>query len=164
MLLFWDVSYNGFDFLVDGVGFLLIALGCSKLAAHSSQFQLSQKIALVLAALWLIFSVIMPSFGMGAGSFGWAVSVIGRALDILMIWFVCSGIRELAVERELLELAKKATRRGIAYAVMNLGMWVFASLLVGLGLFLILLNFLVLGFILHLLLVARRELLARDAA
>jgi len=149
---------------VDGVGFLLIALGCSKLAAHSSKFRHSQKIALVLAALWLIFSVIMPRLGMSAGSFGWAVSVIGRALDMLMIWFVCSGIRELAIERQLLELAKKATRRGIAYAVMNLGMWIFGGFLIGLGLFNLLLNFIVLSLILHLLLVARRELSAQDAS
>jgi hypothetical protein len=164
LLLFWDVSYNGFDFLVDGVGFLLVALGCTKLAAHSSKFQLSQKIALVLAALWLIFSVILPSLKISVGDLGFALGVIGRALDMLMIWFVCSGIRELAMERQLLQLAKKATRRGIAYAVMNLGMWIFGGLLIGLGLFPILLNFIVLGFILHLLLVARRELSAQDAS
>ena len=144
LIVVLDFSIGGFDLLIDGVGHILVAVGCGCLVQHSSRFKVAQTLAFVLTGLWLVGFAVS---GDASRPFG----LIRVVLDTLMIWYMFGGISELATNQELPELAQSAQRRRVAYALVIPGGWILAvavaesRALVDVSIFLVISMFVVLG-------------------
>lgn len=132
--LFWgflftlaDFRVNGFDILPDVVGFLLISLACNSLRRMNTRFSTAYPIAVILLVvsvidLLRIGGVRLDALGMGdaPGSVIVGSALVGLALfvlDLVMVYQICSGIREMAATRSLHELASEAQSRWVMYVV-----------------------------------------------
>ena len=62
LLVILDVSINGFDLLVDGIGYLIAATGCGGLSVLSPRFVTARTLCFVLAILWLIGFAVQGEF------------------------------------------------------------------------------------------------------
>ena len=49
-----DISIDGFDVILDGIGYLLIAVGCAGLVRYSRSFETARRLAIVCVVVWLI--------------------------------------------------------------------------------------------------------------
>ncbi len=111
MKIFWglvivavDVSITEFDlFLPDIVGYGLIYHALSKLTPVNSHFAKARPYAVVAALVWLvaIFRIVPPA----------ATTIASILLDLAVIWYVCTGIMLLALERANADLAETAVMR-----------------------------------------------------
>ena len=125
-MLFWglllvilDFSINGFDLLPDGIGYLLVAAGCSGLATMSRQFTTAQTLSYVLAVLWLIGIFV-------GGQLGTLLALASTVLNCLCIWMLLGGIAEVATSRGRTDLAARARQLRMAYVVV-MGIMTFAA-------------------------------------
>jgi hypothetical protein len=109
-----DVSINGFDLLPDGVGYVLVAIGCGGLVPFSPRFSTARVLSGVLAVLWLVGLLHMPHDA--AVVFGVVVSIVNG----IMIWMLLGGIMDLAISKNRLDLADRASNRRIAYIVFKI--------------------------------------------
>ncbi|HIK14176.1 MAG TPA: hypothetical protein IGS53_02570 [Leptolyngbyaceae cyanobacterium M33_DOE_097] len=112
LLVILDISINGFDLLVDGVGYLIAAAGCFGLSSLSSRFVGAGTLCLVLAALWLIGFVV-------PGDIATAQGLVTNVVDCAMMWQLLGGIRKFALSRQREDLAKQAGDRRVAYVVIT---------------------------------------------
>ncbi|QDT90891.1 hypothetical protein [Gimesia algae] len=103
-----DFSFNGFDLLPDGIGYLLMAAGCYGLASLSPRFLMAQTLCLILALLWLIHFAI-------DGSSAILFNFVRQVTNCVMIWQLLGGIREFALSKERPDLARRAENRRLAY-------------------------------------------------
>ncbi|EDL59553.1 hypothetical protein [Gimesia maris] len=108
LIVILDISFNGFDLLPDGIGYLLMAAGCYGLASWSPKFLTTQTLCLVLAVLWLIHFAIH-------GSNAILFNFVRQVTDCAMIWQLLGGIREYTLTKERPDLARRAENRRIAY-------------------------------------------------
>ncbi len=115
--LFWGLllvilhfKINGFDLLVDGIGYLIVASGCGGLIELSPRFALARTLSFVLAVLWLIGLAIA---GDAAIAYGFLVLI----LSCTFIWQLLGGIAEFAQSRHRLDLADRAHNRRLAYVI-----------------------------------------------
>lgn len=114
LIVILDLSINGFDLLPDGLGYLIVAVGCGGLVTLSPRFATARTLCWVLAGLWLIGFVIHGEF--------LAVYGLGMAVgDCAMIWYLLGGIRDLAMKRDRPDLAKRAESRRIAFCLLVIG-------------------------------------------
>ncbi|WP_278469472.1 hypothetical protein [Gimesia maris] len=103
-----DISFNGFDLLPDGIGYLLMAAGCYGLASWSPKFLTTQTLCLILAVLWLIHFAVH-------GSNAILFSFVRQLISCAMFWQLLGGIREYALSKERPDLARRAENRRLAY-------------------------------------------------
>jgi len=132
LLVILDVSINGVDLLVDGVGYLIVAAGCFGLSSLSNRFVGAGTLCLVLVALWLIgFAV--------PGDIATAQGLFTNIVDCAMMWLLLGGIREFALSRQRQDLAKQASDRRVAYVAITAAtsLITFAALSVDTGLLVI---------------------------
>jgi hypothetical protein len=157
LLVILNLSINGFDLLVDGVGYLLAAAGCGGLATLSPRFATARALCFVLAALWLVGFAVPGPF---ATIYGVAITVV----NCMMIWQLLGGIREFALERQRLDLAQRAETRRAVYLVIVLVTSLLALVLSGsrgmgpLVVILVVSVLVVMAMILHLIYRVRNEL------
>jgi len=110
LLVILDLSINGFDLIADGVGYVIVALGCRGLSQLSNKFTTAQVLCVVLAVLWVLgFAV--P--GVLAVPFTMVVWIAEGA----MMWHLLGGIGEFAMSRQRQDLADKASTIRVAYIV-----------------------------------------------
>lgn len=161
--LFWGVllvlayvTINGFDFLIDGLGYLLIAVGCEPLSEESSGFPNAQSLCLLLGLLWL------PGFFL-EGELSLYHGLVMTALKCLMIWQLLGGLRDFALTRHREDLASRAASLSVAYLAV-VTFITLTSLAIGrsqnnlLALVMIVAMFTVTGMILHLIHSVRTQL------
>jgi hypothetical protein len=110
LLVVLHLKINGFDLLVDGVGYLIIAAGCHGLSGYSPRFATARVLCFALAILWLIGLVVSGDAAIG-------YSLIITALNCAMIWNLLGGIADMALSQQRLDLAQRASSRRLAYVV-----------------------------------------------
>jgi hypothetical protein len=144
MQLFWgflivlvDFRINGFDLLIDLVGYIFIVIGLGVLAKRSGQFERARPFAiglLVLSVLSEISSIdvttsrhrfldvvtVTPTGAEGRNivtfwSAGLVVLLGLAALiaNLLLVFYICEGIKEMAGRSG--ELAEKAKQRWLSF-------------------------------------------------
>lgn len=102
-LALFDLSINGFDLFNDSIGFVLLTIGASGLAAYSTKFATVRILSLVSLALWFVACFVPPrSFLQEANS---AASVLAICL---LVWQLLSGFSELASRGERPDIAETA--------------------------------------------------------
>ena len=111
LLVILDLKFNRFDALPDFVGHILVALGCRGLTGISPHFSRASKLSWALAVLRFL-SLVLPDNA--THGLGYAL----LTLDCLTIWFLLGGIMDLAVARQRLDLAKRASVRRVGYIVL----------------------------------------------
>ena len=114
LLVILDFSINGFDLLVDGVGYLIVAAGCRGLSPLSMKFATARTLCFVLAVAWLLgFAV--------HGELAVAYGLVTMIVNCAMIWQLLGGIGEFAMLRQRQDLADRAGNRRVAYVAIMVG-------------------------------------------
>ena len=113
LLVFLDFSFNGFDLLVDGIGYLFIAAGCAGLSVLSQRFNAARILCFVLAILWLIGLMAM-------GEISIVIGLLATVTNCMMIWQLLGGIIEFASQNQRRDLATRAENRRLMYVVIIL--------------------------------------------
>jgi len=110
------ITVNGFDLLPDGVGFVLIAVGCHDLASQSIHFSAAKWLALVGGAVWLR-AIIMGAIPQAVTTAPWLVAwpLLYWTLICGMVWELLGGMRDLALAAARPDLASQASNRRIAF-------------------------------------------------
>ncbi len=143
-----------FDVLLDGVGYVLVALGAGGLREYSRHFGTTKVLALVLAAIWLLG---FARLGGAAVPYMWVVAVG----DCAMMWMLLGGIMDYTRAREHIDLALRASKLRIAFIMAFAALTVIgAEGPVGIALVIILL--VVVAMILRLIFRVRREVTEQE--
>lgn len=111
VLVGFHISLRGFDILLDGLGYLLIAVGCRGLALKSSHFDVARQLGFALAVLWLVGFAI---HGELAIVYGFAMT----AVNCGMVWQLLGGVRDFASMRGRSDLARRAETRRTSYVAL----------------------------------------------
>ena len=114
LLVILDFSINGFDLLPDGLGYLIVAAGCSGLSTLSPRFSTARTLCIVLAILWLVGFAIHGDFAI---VYGLSTTLVNCAF----IWQLLGGIAEFAMDRQRPDLAGRARNRRLAYVAIMIG-------------------------------------------
>lgn len=108
-----NISINHFDFLPDGLGYFLVAIGCAGLVPLSPRFATARLLAWILAAFWLVGFAVPPKLELIYG-------VPFAIVNCVMMWQLLGGIGDVALDRSRPDLAERASNLRIAYiAVMG---------------------------------------------
>lgn len=157
LFVFLDFSINGFDLLADGVGYVIVAVGCRCLSPLSTTFTTARSLCFVLGALWLIGIAFH-------GDLAILLGLITTVLDCAMIWHLLGGIRQIAMSRQRHDLADRASNRRVAYVAIMIAASLFTFVMRGssaagpLALILVVGMLFLIAMILHLILRVRVEL------
>lgn len=117
LLVLLDFRIQYFDILPDFLGYILIFRALGTLAEQHSYFSKAKPYALVLIFLSLtsIFEVPQTNLlehSISTQELGWLLLAQGiMILDVVVLYWICQGIGELAKERSLDELREKARFR-----------------------------------------------------
>lgn len=134
-LFMFDFRIQGFDILPDIVGYFLIYSGLEKLAERNEHFRKARKYALPLAVISILdmYEIKRPLTGTLDPStfFFLAIGVIILIINLLMIYHVCSGIAEMARDKNNSELEITATKRWRFYLYVSIATMVFLFLSAG---------------------------------
>ncbi len=116
MKIFWgflitafDFRFASFNFLPDFLGFILILMGLTECMKYSPSFERARYLSIVLiiimipdiTELFVIDNCLFPYVWINAF---WPIYAIGGILNLIMMWFILGGIRELAMEAKMTEL------------------------------------------------------------
>ena len=112
ILVFLDFSINGLDLLFDGLGYLLIAIGCGGLSSSASRFAVARVLSLILVLLWFVGFFVDRDL---AGPYALAMNVV----NAVMVWQLLSGIAAFSQARGRHDLANQAINRRLAYALIQ---------------------------------------------
>jgi hypothetical protein len=121
---------QGFDILPDIVGYLFLASGFSDLASKSAYFDTAAKYNIPMIIL-SIFSIYQAPAQPGVINFGplglfmIPVMIAGFVLDLLVIYNLFAGVREMADKAEIYEMGYESDKRWNSYLTLKV-----ASLLV----------------------------------
>ena len=111
LLVILHICINGFDLLPDGLGYVLVATGCSGLTSLSPRFSTAKALCWALAILWVVgFAV--------RGDAGVIYGVATMVINCIMMWMLLGGIIEFARARNRIDLANSASNRRVAYVVL----------------------------------------------
>ena len=124
LLVILDFNINGFDLLPDGLGYLIVAAGCSGLSMLSPRFSKARTLCFISAALWLIGFAIQGDIAI---VYGLATTLVNCAF----IWQLLGGIGEFAMDRGRSDLAERAHNRRLAYVAVMIGTTLLAFMING---------------------------------
>lgn len=139
-LAFWGMLFTvinfriqGFDIVPDFIGYIMVAIGLSRIEQYEETFSVAKKIAYIMTVLSLINIYQAPAqstvneFGMmenttnsvnfSAGIFGaipWLATVfllIGTAASLAFFYYMCIGMKSLLSKVGDMELAEKCDAR-----------------------------------------------------
>ena len=114
ILVVFDVSINGFDFLIDFVGYGLIAVGCRGLSFESPRFGTAGMFALALTAYRFVSDVTTMNHQT-------IISLMALLFRCLMMWNLLGGIKELSQEKGQVKFAIYAQVCRVVYCVFEVG-------------------------------------------
>lgn len=107
ILIIIDFRLQGFDILPDFLGYLFIIQGLSSLAEVNGFFQRAKKLALPMLLLSILSFYEAPGSNLVFGLATVVFVAIG-IIDLLLVYSLFMGIRQLAEERRLDMLALEA--------------------------------------------------------
>ena len=121
--IFWGMvvllihfNFDGIPILPSGLGYLLIAVGASKLADQSGKVCPACGLSVLLAVMWLVGLIISRDLEV-------PYYLVSGLLNVAMYWCLLGGIIDIALTHNRADLAQRAINRRIAYAiVMAIGM------------------------------------------
>ncbi len=113
------------------VGYTLVFVGLGSLSSLHPKFSKAKVFAAIMALLSLGGFLKQPEVitledGNLAYSFGplfAIIRIIGATLGVIMIWYICGGVIELALASENQHLAKVATTRRNLYVALAIISW-----------------------------------------
>lgn len=130
--LFWGFIFimlsfriQGFDILPDIVGFLFFASGFSILSSNSDYFRMAAKYNIPTAIL-SVFSIYQaPAQGEGInfgvlGIFSIPVVIISVALNLLVVYYLFMGIKDMAMTKEQSDLATESNAKWNEYKFLQI--------------------------------------------
>ncbi|WP_167577907.1 hypothetical protein [Ammoniphilus sp. YIM 78166] len=117
LLVLLDFRLQYVDILPDFIGYILVFRALGTLAGQHSYFLKARPFTLTLIFLSLTSLVVTPGMNLledppSSQDLGW--SLLGQVLivlDLFMLYWLCKGIGELAMQRELKQLQEKAEYR-----------------------------------------------------
>ena len=118
------MKINGFDLLPDGLGYLVVAAGCSGLSTLSPHFSTARTLSFVLGILWLVGFVIHGDIAI---VYGFTRTLVNCAF----MWQLLGGIGEFAMGRGRSDLAERAHHRRLVYVAMMIGTALFGLMVNG---------------------------------
>jgi hypothetical protein len=119
LIVFVDIRINGFDLLIDLVGYVLVVLGLGELARRNQNFNRARPYAtvlLVLSALDLFTRTPTGNSRLDDGLFGSpglaiAFAVALAFVNLMLVYLVCRGIGEMARQASATDLADLSQTR-----------------------------------------------------
>lgn len=133
--LFWGFIFimlnfkiQGFDILPDIVGYIFFAFGFSELASSSSYFSTAGKynIPMIILSIFSIYQAPVQGGGIHFGTLGILgipFMIAAFILDLLVIYNLFAGIKDMAENIEQYDLAQESSTRWSQYLTLK-----FASL------------------------------------
>lgn len=110
VFVFVDIKIDGIDLLLpDIIGYILIYFALTRLANMSAEFGKARPHVIAAAVLWLLEAFHVNPFEL--------VAIALTIAETLIIWYVCTGIVLLALERNDVALANTAETRRKLYFV-----------------------------------------------
>jgi hypothetical protein len=118
-----DFKFQGIDVLPDIIGYILFAVGLSALALNSEYFNKAKPLNYVLIILSILSIYEKPTQGSGIqlgtfGIFGILLGVIGTILNLLVVYYIFMGIKDMAVEHN--DLRQEADQRWKQYLYLQI--------------------------------------------
>jgi hypothetical protein len=125
LFVFIDIRIGGFDLFVDLAGYLLVVVGLAELGTRNRNFARARVHATVLLALSALDLLIRTPVGGGSkivlfGSEGLTVVffVLLLVVNLMLIYLICKGVREMAIAANAPTLADLAMSRWTVFLVM----------------------------------------------
>ncbi len=117
-----SIRIQGFDILPDIVGYLLFASGFRHLSPHSGYFKKASifNIIMIFLSLFSIYQFQVQGGGIQIGPLGILLSIVYFILNLLVIYNLFNGIREIEESQDQPELAFEADRKWNSYLLLQL--------------------------------------------
>ncbi|MBG9733716.1 hypothetical protein ABE142_06465 [Paenibacillus alvei] len=121
LLFFIDYAPRGIDLLPDIVGLALVFSGVKELVSVSDRFLLAKRVCIPLIVLAL-YELVQPMVLGGVNPevrawIGVIRSIAETGLNITLVTFMCSGLRQYALSRDWGSIAHMARRRSLYFTV-----------------------------------------------
>jgi hypothetical protein len=129
LIVFVDLRINGFDLLIDLLGYVVVVIGLGELARRNRNFDRARPYAtvlLILSALDLFTRTPTGDSSVSAGLFGspgWAIAfAIALAfVNLMLVYLVCRGIGEMATQAGATDLADLSHTRWFFFIATYVG-------------------------------------------
>jgi|WetSurMetagenome_2_1015567.scaffolds.fasta_scaffold65076_2 hypothetical protein len=120
-----DFKINGFDILPDIIGYILFAVGFSILAKDSIYFVTAGKynIPMIILSIFSIYEKPAQGNGINLGAISWLgllLSVAGLVLNLLVVYNLFVGIKDMAEKQKKAEIYSQAGQRWHQYLILQL--------------------------------------------
>lgn len=115
-----DFKIQGVDVLPDIVGYILFAIGFGILAANSQHFEKARSfnIPMIILSIFSIYEKPVQGGGVQLGTFGlWGVliGIAATVLNLLVVYNLFMGIKDMADQQGKLDLSEEAEKRWRQY-------------------------------------------------
>lgn len=124
--IFIMISFRiqGFDILPDIIGYLFLALGFSELIPSSTYFKIASKynVTMVLLSIFSIYQKPVQEEGIHLGILGILsipVAIASFVLNLLVIYNLFMGIKDMANKRGEFDLVKESAERWNQYKMLQ---------------------------------------------
>jgi hypothetical protein len=117
-LFLFDFRLNGIDILPDVVGYFLLYNGLVKLEVYSSHFTSSCRLMILLTILSI--PDIYAGWWYPESTFNFVYHLALIFLDLMAVYHLCSGVKQLAAARQRIDLVEKANNRWMLYMIIGL--------------------------------------------
>lgn len=125
--IFIMISFRiqGLDILPDIVGYLFFASGFIQLASSSTYFNIAAKynIPMIILSIFQIYQIPAQGGGINLGSLGIFTILIGITsfvLNLLVVYNLFMGIKDMANKREQFDLVKESNERWNQYKMLQI--------------------------------------------
>lgn len=115
-----DFKIQGVDVLPDIVGYILFAIGFGILAANNQHFEKARSfnIPMIILSIFSIYEKPVQGGGVQLGTFGlWGVliGIAATVLNLLVVYNLFMGIKDMADQQEKSDLSEEAEKRWSQY-------------------------------------------------
>jgi hypothetical protein len=116
---------QGLDILPDIVGYLFFASGFAELASSSTYFNIAAKynIPLIILSVFSIYQTPVQGGGINLGSLGIfsiPIGIVSFVLNLLVVYNLFMGIKDMAEKREEFDLVKDANEKWNQYKMLQI--------------------------------------------
>ncbi|MDF2593585.1 MAG: hypothetical protein K0S75_3051 [Clostridia bacterium] len=124
LFIMFNFRIQGFDILPDVVGYLFLASGFSELLSNSNYFSIAAKYNVPMIVLSLFSIYQSPAQGSGIhlglfGIFGIPIVIASFILNLLVIYHLFMGTKDMAEQQEQPDLAQEADKRWNQYKLLQ---------------------------------------------
>lgn len=139
--LFWGFFFimlsfriQGFDILPDIIGYVFFALGFADLASDSEHFKEASRynLPMIILSFFTIYERPIEAGGITLGSFGifaFIFGIVAFILNLLVVYHLFMGIKEIADREDHSELANEAEERWNQYKMLQIAIIVIMLLI-----------------------------------